>query len=167
LALRARRAENKKAHTGVAVWAFTLSRYRAGGLLNLFSSCGFGFWFFHSNALFWVCQIDLLMFGFRILGLEWQIFISCGFWLRFFNSNVTFWVFRIELLLFISRILGFELQILSSCGFGFGFSWQSNRDHIVRLSFFQVFLVVEALKIIQFWGCQRNKFLEIQMTQCS
>jgi len=33
MALRARRAENKKAHTGVAVWAFTLSRYRAGGLL--------------------------------------------------------------------------------------------------------------------------------------
>ena len=33
LALRARRAENKKAHTGVAVWAFTLSRYRVGGLI--------------------------------------------------------------------------------------------------------------------------------------
>jgi hypothetical protein len=35
MALRARRAENKKAHTGVAVWAFTLSRYRAGGLLSI------------------------------------------------------------------------------------------------------------------------------------
>jgi len=34
MALRARRAGKKKAHTGVAVWAFTLSRYRAGGLLN-------------------------------------------------------------------------------------------------------------------------------------
>jgi len=33
MALRARRAGKKKAHTGVAVWAFTLSRYRAGGLL--------------------------------------------------------------------------------------------------------------------------------------
>jgi len=27
MALRARRAGKKKAHTGVAVWAFTLSRY--------------------------------------------------------------------------------------------------------------------------------------------
>jgi len=35
MALRARSAGNKKAHTGVAVWAFTLSRYRAGGLLEL------------------------------------------------------------------------------------------------------------------------------------
>jgi len=33
MALRARRDENKKAHTGVAVWALSLSRYRAGGLL--------------------------------------------------------------------------------------------------------------------------------------
>ena len=37
------------------------------------------------------------------------------------------------------------------------------RDDPIHYSFF----VLEALKIIKFWGGQRNKFLEIQMTQSS
>jgi|AntAceMinimDraft_12_1070368.scaffolds.fasta_scaffold127847_1 hypothetical protein len=37
------------------------------------------------------------------------------------------------------------------------------RDDPIHYSFF----VLEALKIIKFWGGQRNKFLEIQMTHSS
>jgi hypothetical protein len=86
-----------------------------------FSSCGFGFRFFNSNVLFGVCQIELLMFDFRILGFELQIYISCGFKFKFSKSKIHLKFAELSFccLVLKFRVLSFKFLVLAVLGFVF------------------------------------------------
>ena len=72
-------------------WTFDVWCRNFGFELQIFSSCGLGFALFNSNVSFWVCQIELLMFRFRIFSFELQMCFFSGYGMvKFVNSNVSF-----------------------------------------------------------------------------
>ena len=118
---------------GLSNWAFECLVSEGYVLNHLFIVLGLRF--FNLNVLFWVCQIELLMFGFRILGFELQIHSSCGFEIGFFNSNCSFWFCQIELLMFGSEFWNLNYKLLVLAVLGLGFSIRMVHFEFVKLTF--------------------------------